>query len=122
MFKDVPRPYLVSLAIYFLLEIASILATDNMVFLARTVVIAIAAWRSLRGSRAAAIFLAVMMSLSALFGLYATFTMFAVDPIASIIQLILVAFIASIACYIFFSSKLKAYYAKSSAAYWGASS
>jgi hypothetical protein len=121
MLKNVPRAFLVLLTIYFLLEIAGTLLSGSMLYLARIVVVGIAAWRALRGSRPAAIFLAVVMSLGAIAGVYAAYNAFAMNPAGAIVQLIVVALLATIAAYIFLSPKLKSFYATSSASYWSGS-
>jgi hypothetical protein len=119
--NSAPRGFLVLLAIYFLLEIVGALLSGSVLYLARIVVFGIAAWRALRGSRPAAIFLAVVTSLGAIAGLYVAYAAFAVNPAVAIVQLVIVAFLASIAAYIFFSPKLKLFYAASSKSYWSGS-
>jgi len=118
MVNGVPRAFLVLLAIYFVLDIAGALLTGSTLYLVRTAVVALAAWRALRGSRPAAVFLAVLMLLGASAGLYGAYTLFSHDLAGSIGQFIFVAFLAAIAGYIFLSPRLKSFYAASSTGYW----
>jgi hypothetical protein len=118
MLKNVPRAFLVLLAIFFLLDIVGILIEGNVVYLARTAVLAFAAWRALRGSRPAAVFLAALMSLGAIAGLYGAYKIYDLSLSQAIGQLIFVAFLGSIVGYIFLSPKLKSFYAASSTSYW----
>ena len=91
MLKGVPRAFLVLLAIYFLLDIAGALLSGSI------------------------------MSLGAIAGLYAAYRIFSMNPEGAIAQLVIVAFLASIAGYVFLSPKLKSFYAASSTSYWSGS-
>ena len=114
----VPRLFLVLLGIYFALDIAAGLLAGFPLMLIRSAVLAFIAWRAIRGSRPAALFLGALFAIGAIASAYGIFALYEEEPAAGVIQGIAAAFIASIAGYIFFSRKLKAFYQASSAAYW----
>jgi len=118
-----PRTFLVLLGVYFVLEvIGSLLAPFKLV---RTAVLALAAWKALKGSQAAARFLGALIVLEAIFAVWTVVRMFplvsrgAVTPLAGLVFPILaIALLSSLAAYLFFSPKLEAVFAQGARKRW----
>jgi hypothetical protein len=113
-----PRTFLVLLAIYFLLEIAGIVLAGNYVWLARIVVLGIATWRTLQGSRAASRFLGLLFAVGALLSFVAAYSRRSGDAIDVVDALVPAVLLSILTAYIFLSPKMKALYASADTTRW----
>lgn len=116
--RRVPRVFLVLLAIYFLLEVIGTVSTGNYVWLARTAVIGVAAWRTIQGSRAASFFLGGMFALGMLLTLLSAVTTWGRSPADAIGELIAGVLFAVLAVHTFFSPSMRALYAENDHGRW----
>ena len=118
--KRIPRTFLVLLAVYFLLEIAGTIVTGQYIALGRMVVLGIAAWRTLQGSRAAAFFLGGLFVLGVLLSIRTTLALWSSSPSDAIAPLAAMLLMATLAAYVFLSPGMRALYAKADESKWRA--
>ncbi|HEX6703922.1 MAG TPA: hypothetical protein VF169_04110 [Albitalea sp.] len=116
--KRVPRLFLAMLALYFLIDVLSALFSGGFIYLARTAVVAIAAWRTLQGSRAASMFLGGLFVLGALLALRGAFQVWDVNREVAIGSLVAMAYMAVMAGHVFLSPGMRALYAKADKTKW----
>jgi hypothetical protein len=109
---------IVLLAIYFLLDILAVIFTGQYLWIARTAILAIAAWRTLQGSRAASRFLGCLFVLNAVVAATDGISLRNGDPVDAIGTLIFAAFIAVIAAYVFFSPSMRLLYVQGDKTRW----
>ena len=118
MFNDAPRPLLVLLALYFLLATAGALLAGEPYQLVRPVIIGIAAWRTLQGSRAASVFLGGMFALTTVIVGYGALRLAGSDALGASINATFALFTGSISAYVFFSPAMRAIYARGDETRW----
>jgi len=118
--RRAPRVFLVLLGLYFVLEVAGAVMTGQIILLARMVILGIAAWRTLQGSRSASFFLGGLFAIGTLASGLDAMTWWHQRPNVAVPALLTAVYMAVLAAYTLFSPSMRALYSEGDMSRWRA--